>query len=309
MCLAWTADGSEIVYVALDPASGDASLQAALIASGARHRIDTAQPLWTTSLARGADGSALYYVIVTGGTAGAPVYGIREAISGNDIASDVPPSNGDDLVLSPDGHRLLYSARADHLLLDLEQGTSTATGCVWHPALEPMPVFSPAGDRLLCERFVAPNTSGLATIGLTDGTPHDLTAPPLTWRATHWDAAGIHMAGWDWRGSGFSIVDPVTGESSVVYRSAGITNIGMTAAFSPDGEEVGFWLEECLASDGGLLSCSRAEEQLVVVDLVTGLARTIASGSPPAGAIAFSDDGRHIAYQFGSELHVRATAP
>jgi len=310
----WTVDGSELVYLASDPTSGVQSLVAVRLDSLEQRTLDRA-PSSGTALARSADGSALYFVGLASDTAGddtEPSYELREAISGRSIATESQP-HGAVLVLSPDGRRLLYSAEQGDLVLDLEEGISLVTSCGVPGSNEAGPVFSPAGDQLLCRSSSDSNGGGgeLVTVDVATGDSQALTGvwpeTDLAPHAARWDADGVELAGWTRNPPGIRIANPST---SWVFSMAGLNGGRATALglyeYSPDGGMLAFWVTECLASEG-FLSCSLTESRLTVLDLGTGVAQTVASGEPPVGTIAFSDDSHQIAYQYGADLHVRPT--
>jgi hypothetical protein len=290
----WSADGAALLYAAISGDGASTSVAAVRVRDGVRRTVDPG-PLWNGApLARSADGTALYAVLAT--AAGSA---LRELLSGRDLLTPAPPT-GHALLLSPDARALLYSDATGRRLLDLAAGMSAPVPCG-----EPI-AFSPDGAELLCT--APPPDGGLVLITLALGQRTPLPLDWCPWKAARWDGDGPRLLGESTRPYGLAVGAPLTGEVRVLQGVGGISPVVSAYdayAFSPDGKAAAFFVTECLA--GGLLSCSRSESRLVLVDLATGTERVIASGPSPTGAIAFSDDGKQIAYQYGSALHVRPT--
>ncbi len=323
----WTADGTEVVYVA-QSAQGSVvhTLQAVRVADGTVRQLDIAPTFPELRLARAADGSALYYV-TTDGT-------LRDAMSGKDVGR--VPLGFAALASSPDGRLAAYwdmfgtargaATQGAAFMMDVDQGTSTLL-----PLCAGSLTFSPSGDALLCADVSAASSApfierfdvvDVATLTLREQL--DAVVLPSDVR---WGSNGVLVAGAQTGDAGVIAVNDLgAGTARVVYRLPTPSDAVKTedfpsgnavsgATFSADGRQLALWQAECLATQffGEPQYCGRAQGSLIIVDLDTGSQRVVASGEATydggggIGPVAFSDDGARIAYRFRSEIHVRPT--
>jgi hypothetical protein len=320
--LMFTADGSEIVYVA---ASGEqTSLKAVRVAGGATRRLDGDAPMGPDrAIASSADGSALYYFAADGS--------LRNAISGTSVAVGHKPPGflPGAIAASGDGRRVLYWEEAFtspgtttpgvNMLLDVATGLSMQiSGCGWWFHLYGL---DPNGREAVCIDLLG--SGGSAPLVIIDA------ATGATLRQS--DALVSRPADLQWRQSGLQVVgtmedgtveltDVSAGVSHVVYRlpapsPAAVkkddypTGIGMLAVtLDPRAAQIGLWQVECRGSDFAEPTyCGPVYAVLIVVDFATGAQRAVASFNTSynqPGAIAFSDDGAQVAYRVGHDVYL-----
>lgn len=291
---AWLPAGEEIAYL-----SDASQIVAVRIADGARRQLDPGRPYFVTDVVRSRDGSALYF-IAQDLSNGVARYTLREALAHQELPlGEILPGNP---AVSPDGRRVLYWTAAGASVRDASGAIFAASPCSASPVL---PLFSPAGDQLLCGHD-AP-----FLVNLPDGSTQTLPqSHPISWRAVLWDDAGPRAVALtpEVGRERVDLVDVAGGEVHSLYETDGLLDLA-NAAISQDGHHVAFWETECLRADS-ILSCQagQTEARLKVVDVSSRRAATIASGAAWPGPIAFSDDGTRVAYLFQAgtgKLHVR----
>jgi hypothetical protein len=293
----WLPGGAEIAYV-----SATSELVAVRLADGASRQLDPAKPYFATGLARSGDGNALYFLAQD--LSGAiPRFTLHEAFTHAEVGvGELVLGNP---AVSPDGRRVLYWTTSGASVLDASGAIFFVPTCASFAIL---PVFSPAGDQLLCG-FEPPILVNVAD-GSTQALPENDSS---LWRAVRWNGGGPQAVALiaDARGEHVDLVDVTSGEVRALYQPARSLLDFAEAAISADGRSVAFWETECLHS-ASLLSCEagQTEARLKVVDVSSGRAATVASSAAGPGPIAFSDDGTRIAYAFwagtAAALHVRA---
>ena len=325
--LVWTADGTEVVYVAESLVQGSMvrTLHAVRVADGTVRQLDVAAPLPDPPLARAADGSALYYVTADGT--------LRDALSGKDVGRG--PSFVS-LMTSADGRLVGYWDRGATapgaafqgaaFLLDVDRGTSTLLPLCGSEAL----AFSPSGDAVLCADVSTtgpPFIERFDVVDVATVTVREQFDPVVFPQDVRWGSNGVQLAGAQaGDAQAIAVNDLGTGTARVVYRLPPPSSDAVKkkdfpsgnrvsgATFSADGRQLAFWAAEC--HGGNFLEpeyCGTAQGSLIIVDLDTGSQRVVASGEATydggggAGPVAFSDDGALIAYRFRSEIHVRPT--
>ena len=291
---AWLSGGAEIAYV-----SAAAQLVAVRLADGVRRQLDPATPYFAAGVARSPDASALYFIAYDP-SAAVPRFTLREALAHSDVpVGEVTPISPS---ISPNARRVLYWTAGGGSVLDASGVTFSVPTCTAWPV---QPVFSPSGDQLLC----AGESPVLFT--LADGSSRGLPdADSFAWRALRWN--GIEPQAVALLAENVYLADAATGQRRTMYEpKQGLLDYGLgEAAISEDGRFVAFWETECLHADS-IFSCHAGhnEARLKVVEVVSGRAKTVASGADSPGPVVFSDDGALIAYVFQAgygELHVRA---
>jgi hypothetical protein len=149
----------------------------------------------------------------------------------------------------------------------------------------------------------------------------------VTPQALHWDSGALQVVGPSLADAGaLAANDLLSGTTRVVFHipppsSAAIitkdfpnkSSVTQTT-FSADGRKLAFWQAECVGRNFWEPQyCSSARGEVVVLDLTTGAQRVLAKGEATfydgggAGPLAFSDDGGRLAYQIGTEIHLRPT--
>jgi len=290
----WLSGGAEIAYV-----STASQLVGVRVADGLRRQLDDARPYSAAGLTASSDGSALYFIAYDPAAA-VSRFTLREALAHKDVpVGEVTPTSPS---VSADGRRVVYWAAGSASVLDASGVSFSVPTCTGWPV---PPVFSPAGDQLLC----AGESASIFT--LADGS---LRALPDTdssaWRALRWNGTSPQAV--TLSPESVYVTDAASAQRRAVYTpDQGLLDLGLgEAALSKDGRFVAFWETECLHAES-LLSCQpgQNEARLRIVEVASGRAKTVASGAAGPGPVAFSDDGTLIAYVFQAgqgELYVRA---
>jgi hypothetical protein len=322
--LVWSADGTEIAYVGHETGTQISTVQMLRVADGAVRQLDVpAYP--ATPLVRASDGSALYFIAADDR--------LRDALTGTTIATRRASGLGA-IGTSFDANSVLYwdpgpssTSPGSAVLLDRHGQTSRSIafcGFAWF-------AFSPAADVAVC---AAPSTTvipwevqSFTLIDVATAVAGRNLPTSVAPQALHWGSGALQVAGPLLSDAGaLAVNDLLSGTTRVVFHlpppSSSAINTkdfpdksSLTqATFSADGRKLAFWQAECVGRNYYEPEyCANARGEVVVLDLVTGARQVLAKGEATAdggggaGPLAFSDDGGRLAYQIGTEIHLRPT--
>ncbi len=307
--IVWSADGSEIFYVAYTTVNGTLGpieIEAAK-ADGSGTRVVEAplpgdapygQFASYGGLASPPDGSALYYTVDDPSSVS---YSISEAFN----QGPLPGTAGAvALAASSDDVHVAYAWRTLSIY-DRSSGAIVQAGTPYSTGWSTV-AFSPTGDQL----FVAGHPGG-ATVDLSGNllasTPL-LSQQPAT---ANWNADGIRvlLATGPQPSQSYQIQNVTSGAVIGVATPTPARSFWSCTGWSPDGNTVAFWNSSC--SDGGaycLPGDAVYRTDLYLVDAASGAATWLAGigESGGGGDVAFSPDGSRLAYIWGSDLYVSA---
>jgi hypothetical protein len=300
--IVWSADGSEIYYVAYGVAGnylGALEIKAAKADGSGTRVVQTATGDETfDALASPPDGSAVYYDVddnteETSGT-------IAEALTSKTLPGTATASV---MAASSDDRHLAYGWRSA-FIYDLVTGGSTAIGSAPNGSTWWALAFSPGGDQLLA---AAPGTSVIVDLAgnLVASTP----VPAMYGGASaNWNATGARLFFSDGQIiPTYQLQNVTTGTITPVTPSMKTAATWTCSGWSHDGTTVAFWSASCT---GGASLCLSGEDDsrtdLYLADASSGTTTWVAGigDSAVVGDIAFSPDGTRIAYVWNRSLYV-----
>jgi hypothetical protein len=303
---AWSADGLRIFF---QPDGARPTLRSVALSGGGVQTLDGPRDEYV-DLAPSADGAFVYfaadvvegrrtaYRLPLGG--GGPV-----ALASVSRARQIRgQADGATLVADRTGARAAIVAAPDTLVLTDATGRRTAVG----RGCERVLMFSPDGRSVLCR--VGDAANGLVIDLATGATSEVVLLPPGegVLIRVHWGAAGIQSL---YIGSlGYHIYDAGTRQTRNIWRHPGRSSMLVDqehAAWSADGSRLALWTHECMESTT-LGTCRRGQSIVHLVDPAgpTETRLAVAKGRAGGQYIAFSPDGRQVAYVFDSRIHTRA---
>lgn len=307
----WAADGSEVYYVL---ASGVPALKAAKSdGSGTRVLDDTKAEY--DALFMPSDGSSLYYTCAeTAAQRTAPQRAVYEAFQGRQIDGLLPdwPSGG--IAASPDDRHIAHLSNSGLQYFALTGATSVELASDMAPAasVESTPrtlAFSPRGDEVF---FLAAADDGTFTGGIVDPASKAIIsksgltgAQPLA----NWSHGGLQVLWIDGSGA-FQIEDVVSEQYAPLWQPPQGTNpippSSSFGAWSRDGTKIAVWNRWCNNSTVimGSAVCLGTELDLYVATIASGVAQRVMDGASEVGPVAFSPDGKRLAYSPGAGLYV-----
>lgn len=318
---AFTPDGGEIVYPAYTETRdlGNAwpeplwALRSVRLSDGTRRDLSDVPMDSAQRYALTPDGAALYYLAYDASASTKAV--LREAYSRTNVVLEGRSPLA--FAVSTDSATLLIDTVQSPewgspatVLVDGPTGRSVSTPC----ATTSGAAFSPAGDELLCQQATGDGVAWrFARYALPDGVAQPLPGlPGCGWELlTRWTPEGI--VGACQRAGGTLVLGDVQTGAELASADAGGQAQGLV--LSPGGDALAFAAaDRCLAGwlrkDGaGVLACTRWEWQVKVLDRTTSAITTIATSGSSPGTLAFSADGKTLAYLLGATIHVRPTRP
>jgi Tol biopolymer transport system component len=303
--VAWSADGSEIYYLAVSSTGAGALKAAKTDASGVRVIDDTKAEYW--SLLTPPDGSSLYYTAVEtpAGKGPSPRF-LYEALQPRRLDGLTLEQKADVLAAAPDDHHIaVWSAGVLHDY-DLTDGSATdltngmpfisqTAGNSWEIT------FSPAGDKLFFLETGGPGTLSGAIVDPATKTVDVHALASTNFPLPNWSDQGLRvLSGTVSVPSTLQIEDVGTGRVSPLSWQAPHSAGG--GAWSRDGTLIAALDSWC--TSGSLLSCNEGESALYVVEVASGRATLVARSTAGIGLAVFSPDGHRITYTVGPELYV-----
>ena len=307
----WAADGSEVYYIST---SGVPALKAAKSdGSGARVLDDTKASY--DQLFMPSDGSLLYYTgAETAAQNAAPQLAVYEAFQRRKIDGLLPDWPGGGIAASPDDRHIAHLSSSGLQYFDLTDGTSVELASDMAPAasLESTTrtlAFSPAGDQIF---FLAAADDGTFTGGIVDPTSHAIVSksgPTGAGPLANWSAGGLQVL-WIDGTADFQIEDVASEQFAPFWKPTQKPNpVGPWSyfgAWSRDGAKIAVWDKWCTSSTmvGGSGVCLDTELDLYVVTIASGVAQRVTGGASEVGPVAFSPDGKRLAYSPGAGLYV-----
>jgi Tol biopolymer transport system component len=288
--LVWSADGSEIFFVAGNTAIvGQSSIAAVKTdGSGAVRLVDAGHDsygqLWGPP-----DGSALYFTAFSYTGTSADVF---EALQPRHI-TQIEGGVGA-FVASPDDRHFAYTDGRTVMMLDTDGGSATLdadAGDWWSM------VFSPSGDQLLLVSAREARTVDLAGNQVASAP----LALQLNWASAAWAADGIRILSGapNAQPFGYHVQTLATGADVSLPVNFDVQGFG----WSPDARRVAVWGNECL-DYGPTLDCDKFRSDLDVADAVSGAATRIAHAEKLGAEVAFSPDGARVAYVVGQSIYL-----
>jgi Tol biopolymer transport system component len=303
--IVWSSDSREIFFLSGDYIGPLASDIAAVDVETATTRVLTSTLGNTGSFQLSHDGEWLYFYDVTVDPDVAVeedhVYA-RVAVEGGTPETVMESAPQQRYALSPDGAYLAYGGHGHPVALyDIAQGTTDDLDVNGVPLL-----YSPDGSELL----VFSDYDDLEIVSLDDGTAAHWTSLGGLNADVHWEGNRLELVSyvdvWDEQDEdepdGFQVLvtdrsgntRAVTEEGALDYDSAGAGEL------SPDGTQVAIWFGYCLDDD----EPCRQQYVLHLIDIASGSISTIgATQISMPSPMAFSPDGRHLAYVATSGNH------
>jgi hypothetical protein len=303
--IAWSADGSEIFFVAYTMVGGelnDLEIKAVKTdGSGTRIVEPFAPHRYYSGLAAPPDASAIYTIALDTSTSGGVTYTLVDVLGNKPIgqvgSSAAFAASGD--------HRHVVSIDMTASIFDTSTGTMVQSTASVGNGVGAGIAFSPAGDQF----FVANPNGGQ---GMTLDTAGNLLAMPTVpeqgWglAAPSWNVDGLRVLYAD-TNRAYQIVNVTNATTTTVAVPTAASGIvAPSAAWSPDGTRVVFWDSVC--TDGGT-DCSISKNDLrtdaYVADAKTGVATSVIGGKDFfSGDLAVSPDGKRLAYTSVTSLYV-----
>lgn len=294
--LVWSADGTELFYTT------PADVKSVRLSDGFIRTLAAVNGFLDLELAPG--GVALYVVSVP---ASGPPDVLVDLFSGHRFP-DLPvgygiPHNVMQVAVSPDGRRIAFELDAGIGLYDLASGAVVSVpGCA--PALDfdpPPAVFSPTGAEILC-RNPSGGPTGALIVELASGSARAVEAGGYV----RWGSDGLRtFEGCAPSGRPmFCVRDVDAGSTRGLYAVDPMFLPG-GAAWSPDGRAIALW-ELARCDDSPSFICWPVRARLQIIDVTSGNATVLASGTDIPGAMAFSPDSGRVAYVFGTMIHARS---
>ncbi len=301
--IVWSADGSEIYYVAYVAVGGYLStleIKAARADGSGTRVVQTATGGDNfRALASPPDGSAVYYTadIKTPDTG----YTIAEALTGKTLPGTVGAVV---MAASSDDRHLAYGWNSG-FIYDVAAGGSTAIGQAPNNSVWWALAFSPGGDQLFA---AAPGMSVI--VDLSGNLVASSSVQVMYGGASaNWNGAGARLFFSDgpFPFPTYQIENVTTGTITPVTPSMKTTATSTCSGWSPDGATVAFWSASC--TDGGTVCFPEYDNyrnDLYLADASTGATTWVAGIgiSGAVGDIAFSPDGMRIAYVWNTSLYV-----
>ena len=188
-----------------------------------------------------------------------------------------------------------YVVRPDSLYVRAADGTNrfVNSGCAALAAV------SPTGTSVAC--FTVASQVLLRTFALANGSITNVDTGNHFPIQVIWKADGMYLLG----RSGPYVLRTPTGSTVVADYASSLEYAVPGAALSPDLTRFAYWTHYC--ASGLQLVCSRSQYSLNVMNVSTRAVTRVAvhdfvTGRNGSGAIAFSPDGREVAYVFADRL-------
>jgi Tol biopolymer transport system component len=297
--LVWSKSGDYIYY-----SNSSYSIQSVRISDKSTRLLDERR---STSLTLSSDGNYLYYLAMSNWPE-CDLFRINLTTQTPEpVVSHVQFQFDATYIVSPDNSHVAYlSSDSSLYVLDL------ATMVSRRMAVGTPLTFSPDGKEIVYREYpirysptynILSWDSGVTrsiSTGLGDGDLCDI-------RLLRWDDKGIRIlynaVDYDAR----NLSTSTTVRIWIVQSPESPEN--MHYAWALDGKTIALWTWRCVKGLH-LQSCDLAQNSLHVVDIDAQRERRIALGnssgaSLPTGGIAFSADGRRIAYVLGSEIYMK----
>ena len=302
--IAWSADGSEIFFVAYTQVGGELNnLEVkAVKADGSGTRIvePFAPQRYYLGLAATADASAIYTTALDTNPSGDTTYTLLEVLGKKTLGQ---VGNGEDFAASGDDQHVV-SVDATASIFDISTGamvqSSASTGGNWGGI-----AFSPSGDQFFLAKPYGGQGMTLDTMGHVLATP---SVPEQEWglASPSWNADGIRVLFAD-KSRAFQIVNVTDGTTTMVQAPVADSGIvDSCAAWTPDGTKVVFWDNVC--TDGGTecsISTNNLRTDAFVADAKTGMATSVIGAKDFfSHDLAVSPDGKRLAYTSITSLYV-----
>jgi dipeptidyl aminopeptidase/acylaminoacyl peptidase len=304
--LLWAADGSEVFYLSehqlptgsmhVAPMSQWSVSAAKTDGSGTRI-IDSGKPQYAM-LFMPPDGSSVYYL--AGDTSN---WALFEALQPRQVATFAAGENLEGFAASPDDRHVAYFSNGALRQLDTTDGSSVElVPAPPPPAIVPETiVYSPTGDRIfyLASDTVSPAAGGTVDVATKAIDPDSGQAGQAGFAS--WSAAGLHVV---WMPgdpkADVTIEDIASRQLTTLWRPP---HAGGFRTWSPDGTDVALSDVFCAGGDFGF-GCPNTATHLYVVSIDSGAATLLEGVENPVGPVAFSPDGRRLAFLNGKQLSV-----
>jgi len=293
--LVWTRDGTEVVFVSFTETSAAHPVSASILnaVSVSTHEVrqlNESQSIF--GVARGSAGDRIYFTDEDRIDGNFRVSRVHPASGALEILAPLPPDIYDDIVVSADERFLAVGSG----LYDLQ--TAKLIGL---PAGRPIG-FSPDGTQLFYG-LINPTTSTELTtlISTADGSSHPLPSTGSRHLAHRWEGNSPQLLVEDdeYTGENFytvrlSEIDGVTGASRNIAEFTKTSPL-VTAAWSPDGQTLGVWIDL-----GSFAERTHRRSLFLIRD--GGAPVYVASVHTAAGPPVFSPDGHSIVYGYFDTL-------
>jgi hypothetical protein len=293
--LVWSRSGGEVYYSTAWPGS----IRAVSVSDKSTRVLDQ-RASWSLTLS--SDGNYLYYLIASDTLLLSDLFRINLTTQTLELViSHVSRQIISPYIVSPDNNHIAYLSDSSLYVLDLVTMVNRrmAVG-------EPL-VFSPDGKEILYRQYPTYNilscesgaTRSIST-GLGEGELYLI-------RLFRWDDRGIRIF---YNAMDYSVRNLTTGTTVRIWNvTSPESPENMHYAWSPDGKRIALWTWSCVKGQG-LFTCDLAQYILHIIDIDAQSERRIASGnssspSRVSGSIAFSADGRRIAYVLGSGIYMK----
>jgi WD40 repeat protein len=288
--LLWSRNTEEIIV------AGEFGIKAINIASRAIRSIEGANAVFLIKLSH--DGNKLYYLLghtLAGGAE--PLYKIFLDGKGRQLLLDnlcvAPFSLSSDSLIAHSG------SSGGSLYLYDEGNTSNTFLTLGRPI-----TFSPDGKFLLYSA-----DSSLYTISIENRAVQRIPFPDDIFfiNMIRWDENGIRIfyRGYDlW---GYYVKNITTNETTKLWElKLGVESPNnLNFAWSSDGGKIAFWTSKCIKSRG-LFGCEVTQRTLHVINIDERKEIRIAyANNLFEASIAFSPDGKKIAYVLGSQIYTK----
>jgi hypothetical protein len=311
--LLWAADSSEVYYlyegvVGLEAAKSDGS--------GTRVLDDTKAAYY--ELFMPPDGSSLYYTATETAAQNAdPQRPVYEAFQGRQIDGLLPDWPMGGIAASPDDRHIAHLSNSGLQYFDLTDASSVQLASDMAPAATMAPftnvestartlAFSPAGDEIF---FLAADDSGAFTGGIVDPASQAIVSKSGLTGAqpvANWSDGGLQVLWIDAMGA-FQIEDVASEQFTPFWpppQSPGFVGSSF-GGLSRDGAKIAVWDSSCTnesaATGASAALCFGLHHDLDVVTIATGVGtRVLHDASPGQGPVAFSPDGKRVAYSAGA---------